>query len=142
QRQGRPGDGKLRALAREGPAHRESRRMDQGVPVMSDVATRTAFGDALVRLGAANDRIVALDGDVATSVMTAEFGEKFPDRYYQCGIAESNMVGVACGLAMSGHIPFVASFACFITGRFDTIRMSVGYNRSNVRIVGTHVGIG
>lgn len=109
---------------------------------MTDVATRTAFGDALVRLGASNDRIVALDGDVATSVMTAEFGEKYPERYFQCGIAEANMIGVASGLAMSGHIPFVASFACFITGRFDQIRMSVGYNRSNVRIVGTHVGVG
>jgi len=107
-----------------------------------DTATRTAFGEALVRLGESNKRIVALDGDVAGSVMTAEFGEKHPDRYFQCGIAESNMIGVASGLAMSGHIPFVASFACFITGRFDQIRMSVGYNRSNVRIVGTHVGVG
>ncbi len=107
-----------------------------------DIATRTAFGEALVRLGEANQKIVALDGDVAGSVMTAEFGEKFPDRYFQCGIAESNMIGVAAGLAMAGRIPFVASFACFITGRFDQIRMSIGYNRSNVRVVGTHVGVG
>lgn len=109
---------------------------------MTDRSTREAFGDELVRVGEQSDRVVALDGDVATSVMTAEFGKRFPDRYFQFGIAESNMVGVAAGLAMAGKIPFVASFACFITGRFETIRMSVGYNRSNVRVVGTHVGVG
>jgi transketolase len=109
---------------------------------MSDRSTREAFGDALVRAGEANQNIVALDGDVAGSVMTAEFGERFPDRYFQMGIAESNLIGVASGLAMAGKIPFAASFGCFITGRFDQIRMSVGYNRTNVRIVGTHVGVG
>lgn len=109
---------------------------------MSDRATREAFGDALIRAGESDERVVALDGDVATSVMTAEFGKRFPDRYFQFGIAESNIVGVAAGLAMAGKIPFAASFACFITGRFETIRMSLGYNRTNVRIVGTHVGVG
>ncbi len=109
---------------------------------MSDRATRQAFGDALVRAGEQNENVVALDGDVATSVMTAEFGKRFPDRYFQLGIAEQNLVGVAAGLAMAGKIPFAASFGCFITGRFETIRMSLGYNRTNVRIVGTHVGVG
>lgn len=109
---------------------------------MTDRSTREAFGDELVRAGEQDDRVVALDGDVATSVMTAEFGKRFPERYFQFGIAESNMIGVAAGLAMGGKIPFVASFACFITGRFETIRMSIGYNRSNVRVVGTHVGVG
>jgi transketolase len=110
---------------------------------MSDKrATREAFGDALVRLGEQHEQIVALDGDVATSVMTAEFGKRFPDRYFQLGIAEQNLVGVAAGLAMTGKVPFVASFGCFITGRFETIRMSIGYNRTNVRVVGTHVGVG
>src|SRR5918999_4018140 len=109
---------------------------------MSDRATREAFGDALIRAGEQNANVVALDGDVATSVMTAEFGKRFPDRYFQLGIAEQNIIGVASGLAMTGKIPFAASFGCFITGRFETIRMSVGYNRSNVRIVGTHVGVG
>lgn len=109
---------------------------------MTDRATREAFGDTLVRIAQDNNKIVALDGDVATSVMTAEFGKRYPDRYFQFGIAESNMIGVAAGLAMAGKIPFVASFACFITGRFETVRMSVGYNRSNVRLVGTHVGVG
>lgn len=105
-------------------------------------ATREAFGDALVRVGERSTNVVAMDGDVATSVMTAEFGRRFPDRYFQFGIAESNFVGAAAGLALSGKIPFAASFACFITGRFETIRMSIGYNRANVRIVGTHVGVG
>ena len=105
-------------------------------------ATREAFGDALVRAGEQNENVVAMDGDVATSVMTAEFGKRFPDRYYQFGIAESNFVGAAAGLAVSWKIPFAASFACFIAGRFETIRMSIGYNRANVRIVGTHVGVG
>lgn len=105
-------------------------------------STREAFGDALVRVGEQNPNVVAMDGDVATSVMTAEFGKRFPERYFQMGIAESNMIGVAAGLAVSGKVPFVASFACFIAGRFETTRMSVGYNRSNVRIVGTHVGVG
>lgn len=108
---------------------------------MSDRATREAFGDALIAVGERDPRVVALDGDVATSVMTAEFGKRFPERYYQVGIAESGMIGIASGLAMAGKIPFVASFGCFITGRFDQIRMSIGYNRSNVRVVGTHVGV-
>ncbi|HVL81990.1 MAG TPA: transketolase C-terminal domain-containing protein [Actinomycetota bacterium] len=107
-----------------------------------DRATREAFGEALVRVGESDPRVVALDGDVATSVFTHLFAERFPDRYFQVGIAEQNMVGIAAGLAMAGKIPFCASFACFVTGRFDTIRMSVAYNRSNVRIVGTHVGVG
>jgi transketolase len=108
---------------------------------MSDRSTREAFGEALIAVGEREPRVVALDGDVATSVMTAEFGKRFPERYYQCGIAESGMIGIASGLAMAGKIPFVASFGCFITGRFDQIRMSIGYNRSNVRVVGTHVGV-
>jgi transketolase len=106
-----------------------------------DRATREAFGEALIAVGEREPRVVALDGDVATSVMTAEFGKRFPERYYQVGIAESGMIGIASGLAMAGKIPFVASFGCFITGRFDQIRMSIGYNRSNVRVVGTHVGV-
>ncbi len=109
---------------------------------MTDRSTREAFGEALVRMGEENERIVAVDGDVAGSTMTAAFGERFPDRFFELGIAEQNMIGVAAGLAMTGKIPFAASFGCFITGRFEVIRMSLGYNRTNVRIVGTHVGVG
>lgn len=105
-------------------------------------ATRAAFGRALARLGAVEPRIVVLDADLASSTQTRAFGEKYPDRFVQVGIAEGNMVGVAAGLALAGKIPVAASFACFLTGRFEQIRVSVAYNRANVKLVGTHAGIG
>ena len=105
-------------------------------------ATRAAFGEALVRIGATHDRVVVLDADLAGSVQTRKFGDAYPDRFFQLGIAEGNMVGAAAGLALGGFVPFAASFACFIAGRFEQIRMSVGYNNANVRIVGTHSGVG
>ena len=104
-------------------------------------ATRVAFGRALARLGA-DPRLVVLDADLASSTNTKAFADKFPDRFFQLGIAEGNMVGVAAGLALAGKIPFAASFACFLAGRFEQIRVSVAYNRANVRLVGTHSGIG
>jgi transketolase len=73
--------------------------------------------------------------------MTAAFAKKYPDRAYNMGIAEANMIGVGAGLALAGKIPFVCSFACFVVGRFETIRISVAYTRANVKIVGTHAGI-
>lgn len=105
-------------------------------------ATRAAFGRALARLGDVEPRIVVLDADLASSTQTRAFGEKYPDRFIQVGIAEGNMVGVAAGLALSGKIPVAASFACFLAGRFEQIRVSVAYNRANVKLVGTHAGIG
>ena len=105
-------------------------------------ATRVAFGDALKRIGETHDRVVVLDADLACSTQTRGFADAFPDRFVQLGIAEGNMVGVAAGLALGGMVPFAASFACFIAGRFEQIRMSVGYNNANVKIVGTHSGIG
>ncbi len=105
-------------------------------------ATRVAFGRALARLGAADERIVALDADLASSTNTKAFADKFPERFFQLGIAEGNMVGVAAGLALAGKIPFAASFACFLAGRFEQIRVSVAYNRANVKLVGTHAGVG
>jgi transketolase len=105
-------------------------------------ATRAAFGDALKRLGETHDRIVVLDADLSCSTMTKKFGDAFPDRFFQVGIAEGNMVGIAAGLALGGMVPFTSSFACFITGRFEQIRMSIGYNNANVTVVGTHSGIG
>jgi transketolase len=104
-------------------------------------ATRVAFGRALARLGA-DSRLVVLDADLASSTNTKAFADKFPERFFQLGIAEGNMVGVAAGLALAGKIPFAASFACFLAGRFEQIRVSVAYNRANVRLVGTHSGIG
>jgi len=104
-------------------------------------ATRAAFGEALLELGARDERIVALDADLSKSTMTVGFAKKFPDRAFNLGIAEQNAIGVAAGLALAGRIPFVCSFACFIVGRFETIRMSVAYTNANVKIVGTHAGI-
>jgi transketolase len=104
-------------------------------------ASRAAFGEALIELGATDGRIVALDADLSKSTMTAGFAKKFPGRAFNLGIAESNMIGIAAGLALTGHIPFAASFACFLVGRFETIRISVAYTNANVKIVGTHVGV-
>ncbi len=105
-------------------------------------ATRAAFGETLARIGAQHPRVVVLDADLASSVQTKKFADAYPERFFQIGIAEGNMVGVAAGMALCGLTPFIASFACFVTGRFEQIRMSVGYNNANVRIVGTHSGIG
>ena len=104
-------------------------------------ASRAAFGEALLELGANDDRIVTLDADLSKSTMTVAFAKKFPDRAFNLGIAEQNMIGVAAGLALTGKIPFAASFACFLVGRFETIRISVAYTNANVKLVGTHSGI-
>ncbi len=105
-------------------------------------ASRAAFGEALVRIGASHPKVVVFDADLASSVQTRKFGDVYPDRFFQVGIAEGNMVGAAAGAALVGFKPFAASFACFIAGRFEQIRMSVGYNNADVCIVGTHSGIG
>ena len=105
------------------------------------IATRKAFGDAILRLGE-DPRVVVLTGDLGNSTHTEDFAAKYPERFIDVGIAESNMVGVASGLALAGKIPWACSFSAFITGRQETIRISVGYNEANVRLVGTHVGIG
>src|SRR5437899_1503094 len=86
--------------------------------------------------------VVVLDADLASSTNTKAFADRYPERFFQLGIAEGNMVGVAAGLALAGKIPFAASFACFLAGRFEQIRVSVAYNRANVRLVGTHSGVG
>ncbi|HXJ63741.1 MAG TPA: transketolase C-terminal domain-containing protein [Actinomycetota bacterium] len=104
-------------------------------------ATREAFGEALVEVGS-DPKHVVLDGDLMKSNFTYLFKEAYPERFVECGIAESNMVGVAAGLALSGKVAWASSFSCFIAGRLETVRMSVGYNEANVRIAGTHAGIG
>ena len=109
---------------------------------MGAKATRVAFGETLVRLGAENPDIVVLDADLSKSTMTEYFASKYPDRFFDMGIAEGNMVGTGAGMALAGKIPFICSFACFVIGRFEQIRMSIGYSRANVKIVGTHSGIG
>lgn len=105
-------------------------------------ATREAFGDALAEIGATDDRVVVVDGDVHNSTFTGKFGEKFPERFFNAGIAESNMVGIAAGLAACGKIPVVASFSTFLMcNAYDQIRMSVAFPNQNVKLVGTHAGI-
>jgi transketolase len=106
------------------------------------MATREAFGRALVELGRENKDVVAVDADLSKSTFTSLFAKEFPDRFFSCGIAEANMVGVAAGLALSGKIPFAASFSCFVLNKgFEQLRMVVAYPRVNVKIVGTHSGI-
>ena len=109
---------------------------------MKPRATRDAFGETLLRLGAEDERIVVLDADLSESTRSAKFGEEFPDRFFEMGIQEANMLGTASGLAECGKIAFCCSFSCFITSRFDQIKVSVAYNNVNVTIVGTHAGCG
>ena len=104
------------------------------------VATREAFGAALAALGEANPSVVALDADVKNSTFTDKFGKQFPDRFFENFIAEQNMIGAAVGLAATGKIPFVATFAAFLTRAYDFIRMAA-ISQSNIKLVGTHVGV-
>lgn len=103
-------------------------------------ATRAAFGAALAEFGD-DPRVVALDADLAKSTKSENFAVKYPERFFEMGIAEANMIGTASGLALAGKIPFACSFACFLTGRWDQIRVSVSYSQANVRLVGTHAGV-
>ncbi len=105
-------------------------------------ATRQSFGEALARLGAENPSIVVLDADLSKSTKSDLFAKKFPDRFFEMGIQEANMIGVASGLAFTGKLPFLCSFGAFLTGRYDTIRLSAVYSGANVRMVGTHAGLG
>jgi transketolase len=106
------------------------------------MATRDAYGETLVKLGAQNKDIVVLDADLSGSTKTAVFAKKFPERFFNMGIAEANMVGTAAGLAAAGKIPFVSTFAIFAAGRaWEQIRQSVAYPKANVKIVPTHGGI-
>ena len=105
-------------------------------------ATRDAYGEVLVELGAENGNIVVLDADLSGSTKTGVFAKKFPERFFNMGIAEANMVGTAAGLAAAGKIPFVSTFAIFAAGRaWEQIRQSVAYPKANVKIVPTHGGI-
>ncbi len=105
-------------------------------------ASRAAFGEFLAEAGANNSKIVVLDADLSKSTQTQHFAKKFPKRFFNMGIAEANMIGTAAGLARAGFIPFAASFGCFLTGRYDQIRMSVSFTGTNVRLIGTHAGVG
>ncbi|MRR07075.1 MAG: transketolase family protein [Deltaproteobacteria bacterium] len=105
-------------------------------------ATRDAYGEMLAQLGEENSNIVVLDADLSGSTKTAVFAKKFPERFFNMGIAEANMVGTAAGLAATGKIPFVSTFAIFAAGRaWEQIRQSVAYPKANVKIVPTHGGV-
>ncbi len=106
-------------------------------------ATRAAFGDALLELGKRDPRIVVCDADLSKSTMTHKFAQAFPERFFSCGIAEANMVGIGAGLASSGKIAFVSSFSCFVINKgFEQLRVAVAYPQvKSFKVVGTHAGI-
>jgi transketolase len=105
-------------------------------------ATREAFGKTLVELGRQNKDVVVCDADLSKSTMTAGFAKEFPDRFFECGIAEANMVSIGGGLAAAGKIPFVSSFSCFVLNKgFEQLRIAIAYPNMNVKVVGTHSGI-
>ncbi len=103
---------------------------------------RDVYGDTLIELGESNPNIVALDADLSKSTKTCKFCYRFPNRFFNMGIAEANMISVAAGLASCGKIPFVSTFAVFVPGRtYDQIRMSVAYSDMNVKLFSTHAGV-
>ena len=106
------------------------------------IATRESYGNALTELAKEYPNLVVLDADLAAATKTSIFKKEYPERHIDCGIAECNMVGIAAGLAATGKIPFVSSFAMFVAGRaFEQVRNSVGYPKLNVKIGATHAGI-
>ncbi len=109
---------------------------------MVKIATRDSYGKALVELGTAHDNLVVLDADLAGATKTGVFKKAFPERHFDCGIAEANMMCVAAGMSTMGLVPFASSFAMFAAGRaFEQVRNSIGYPHLNVKIGGTHGGI-
>lgn len=106
------------------------------------VATRDAYGKTLIELGKENSDIVVLDADCSQSTRTCWFAKEFPERFFNLGIAEANMIGVSAGLALSGKIPFTSTFAIFLTARtFEQVRNCICWPRTNVKIVASHAGI-
>ena len=109
---------------------------------MSEKATRAAYGEALAELGAVNSKVVALDADLAHATMTVTFKNAYPDRHFNAGIAEANMVGMAAGMATMGLVPFCSTFAMFGAGRaYEQVRNSVAYPHLNVKLAMTHAGV-
>ena len=109
---------------------------------MSEKATRAAYGEALAELGAVNDKVVVLDADLSGATMTVTFKKAFPNRHYNAGIAEANMVDMAAGMSTMGLVPFCSTFAVFGAGRaYEQVRNSVGYPHMNVKLAMTHAGV-
>jgi transketolase len=106
------------------------------------IATRHAYGDALVELGEAHEEVVALDADLAVSTQSMKFGKKFPERFFNVGAAEANMMSMACGLAATGKVPYCSTFAIFASGRaYDQVRLGIAHNELKVRIGASHGGV-
>lgn len=106
------------------------------------IATRDSYGQALVEVGTEHENLIVLDADLAGATKTATFKKAFPERHFDCGIAEANMTGIAAGFATCGKVPFISSFAMFAAGRnYEQVRNSIGYPRLNVKIGATHAGI-
>ncbi len=111
-------------------------------PIINEKDTRSGFGAGLLEAGRKNENVVALCADLVGSLKMDAFIKEFPERFFQTGIAEANMVGMSAGLAAAGKVPFAGSFAAFITGRvYDQIRQSVAYSNTNVKLAGSHAGI-
>ena len=109
---------------------------------VEEKATREGYGERLVELGEKNKDVVVLTADLSESTQTEEFEKKFPERFFECGVAEQNMAAIAAGLGVSGKIPFISSYATFSPGKnWETIRTTIIYNRSNVKIAGHHAGV-
>ena len=105
-------------------------------------ATRDGYGDGLIDAGAKDKNVVVLTGDLADSTRVAKFGEKYPERFFEVGVAEQNLMGIAAGLAIAGKIPWVSSYATFSPGRnWDQLRVSVAYSEANVKVAGAHSGL-
>jgi transketolase len=105
------------------------------------VAIRSAFGEAFLEVARSNPRVMVVTADLGGSVNLRKFWETYPDRYYNVGVAEANMIGMSAGLALMGHIPFAVTFGSFLGRAMDHVRQSVGHNRTSVKIVGSHGGI-
>src|SRR5476651_2074943 len=112
------------------------------ITVTGQKDTRSGFGDGIVEIARKNPDIVALTADLAGSLKLNQFEKEFPERFFQIGIAEANMIGIAAGLTIGGHIPFTGTFANFSTGRvYDQIRQSIAYSNKNVKICASHAGL-
>jgi transketolase len=111
-------------------------------PKTEPIATRQAYGDALVALGEAHPEVVALDADLSVSTQSAKFGKAFPDRFFNVGAAEANMMSISCGLAATGKVPYASTFAIFATSRsYDQVRLGIAHNELKVRIGASHGGV-
>lgn len=116
--------------------------INTGFELKLGMATREAFGRTLAALGRENKDIVVLDADLSKSTYTSLFAKEFPDRFFECGIAEANMVAIGAGLAASGKIPFASSFSCFVLNKgFEQLRVTAAFPHVNLKVVGTHSGI-